>query len=223
MASTEAEQNRRAVLWDLDGTLLDSAQHHWLAWHDSMAAEGVELTYEHFLKHFGQRNDVTIPEYLGRTVSPDELARISDAKENHYRRMVRERGIELLPGVGPWLKRLKAGGWKQAIASSAPRLNVDVIVDTLKIRCYFDLIVSAEDVRRGKPDPEIFLEAASRLAVPPGRCVVVEDAPAGVEAARRAGARIIAVLTSQQTLNADVVVRRLDELTPNAFDELVPR
>lgn len=217
-----AQQRDRAVLWDLDGTLLDSAQYHCLAWHDSMAAEGIELTYEHFLKHFGQRNDVSIPGYLGRPVSREELNRISDAKENHYRQMVKERGIELLPGVRQWLEHLSDAGWKQAIASSSPRPNIDVILDTLSIRRYFDAIVSAEDVRHGKPDPEIFLQAASRLAVPPGRCVVVEDAPAGVEAARRAGARTIAVLTSQQTLDADIVVHSLDELTPNAFDELVP-
>ncbi len=212
----------RAVLWDLDGTLLDSAQFHWLAWHDSLAREGVNLTYDQFLQYFGQRNDVSVPGYLGRAIPASELKRISDAKEKDYRNLVTTRGIELLPGVQRWLTRLQAHGWKQAIASSAPRLNIDLIVRTLSIGSYFDAIVSAEDVRQGKPDPEIFLKAASRVGVPAIRCVVVEDAPSGIEAARRAGMHAIGVLSSRQHLAGDIVAPALSDLPDNAFDQLVP-
>jgi beta-phosphoglucomutase len=135
--------------------------------------------------------------------------------------MVRSRGIDALPGVHDWLRRLQADGWRQAIASSAPPLNLDVILAALDVQDCFDAIVSAEEVERGKPDPQIFLAAAAKVQTPPARCVVVEDAPAGCEAARRAGMRVIGVLTTHAHLEADRVVRSLDELDQAAFAALI--
>jgi beta-phosphoglucomutase len=134
---------------------------------------------------------------------------------------VRSRGIELLPGVRAWLERLRAEGWLQALASSAPRLNLDAIVSALDLEHFFSAVASAEDVTEGKPDPQVFLAAASKLGVEPSVCVVVEDAPAGTEAARRAGMRSVGVLSSQAELEADIVVRTLEELPPDAFDRLL--
>ncbi|HJZ49223.1 MAG TPA: HAD family phosphatase, partial [Roseiflexaceae bacterium] len=130
-------------------------------------------------------------------------------------------GITLLPGVGRWLKRLKSDGWRQAIASAAPRLNVEAIMAALGIEDYFDAITSAEDVQRGKPDPQVFLIAAERVGVPPPRCVVVEDAPAGIEGAHRAGMRAIGVRSSHPELKADIVVDTLAELPDDALDRLL--
>lgn len=206
----------------MDGTLLDSADYHWLSWRDALAREGVDLTYEQFAATFGQRNDTILRGYFGPHMPASEIERIAEAKELRYRELVRTRGIELLPGVRRWLMRLKRDGWRQAVASSAPRTNIETIIEVLDLREYFDVVVSAEDVQRGKPDPQVFLVAAERVAVPPARCIVVEDAPAGLEAARRAGMRAIGVRSSHAELQADRVVGTLDELPDDAFDALLP-
>jgi len=211
----------RAILWDMDGTLLDSAEYHWLAWQDSLHAEGYNVTREQFEASFGQRNDTILRGYFGPELTDDEIARIGGDKEARYRNQVRERGIDLLPGVQRWLARLSAKGWRQAIASAAPLANVEAIVAALEIGPFFDAFVSAEDVQRGKPDPQVFLIAAERLAVAPARCVVVEDAPAGLEAARRAGMRAIGVRTTHADLRADIVVDTLDDLPDSGFDRLI--
>ncbi|HXI75256.1 MAG TPA: HAD-IA family hydrolase [Pyrinomonadaceae bacterium] len=214
-------QETRAVLWDMDGTLLDSANYHWLSWREVLAAEGFELTRERFAESFGRRNDATLRAYFGEGFPLSEVDRIGAIKEARYREMVRRHGVELLPGVGRWLARLKANGWRQALASSASLLNVDAILGTLNVADFFDAIVSAQDVQTGKPDPEVFLVAAARVSAPPARCVVIEDAPAGLEAARLAGMRTIGVQSSHTSLAADVVVRTLNDLPDEAFDCLI--
>ena len=211
----------RAVLWDMDGTLLDSAEYHWLAWRDILHAEGYPIVYDEFKATFGQRNDTILRGYFGAGLPDAEVARVGGAKEARYRELVRERGIALLPGVGAWLARLRAAGWRQAIASAAPLANVEAIVAALGIAPFFDAIVAAEDVQRGKPDPQVFLLAAERLGAPPARCVVVEDAPAGIEAAHRAGMRAIGARTSHADLRADIVVDTLDRLPEDAFERLI--
>jgi len=205
----------------MDGTLLDSTEYHWLAWRATLAAEGIELSYDRFLASFGQRNDTILRGHLGSAAPLAEIDRIGAAKEERYRALVRERGIALLPGVERWLKRLRAKGWRQAIASAAPRPNVEAILAILDTAACFQAIVTAEDVQLGKPDPQVFLLAAARLAVPPPRCVVVEDAPPGIEAAHRGGMRAIGVRTSHPALEADITVGRLDDLPDNAFEELL--
>jgi beta-phosphoglucomutase len=211
----------RAILWDMDGTLVDSSEYHWLTWREALAGEGFDLTRERFAQSFGRRNDDTLRDYFGQDFPLCEVERISEVKEARYREMVQASGVEPLPGVLGWLARLKAEGWLQAVASSACLLNVEAILDALEIKEHFNAIVSAEDVCRGKPDPEIFLIAARRLRVPPRRSIVIEDSPAGIAAARRAGMRAIGVLSSRDVLQADLVVGRLDELPEDAFDRLL--
>jgi HAD superfamily hydrolase (TIGR01509 family) len=212
----------RAVLWDLDGTLVDSEDYHWRSWRDAMAAEGIDLSYDRFLASFGLRNDRILRGWLGDSVDPARIQRIGDAKEAEYRRLAEREGLTPLPGAAEWTARLHADGWHQAIASSAPRLNVEVMLGVLHLDRYFDAIAAAEDVTIGKPDPQVFLRAAEHLGVPPSRCIVVEDAPAGVEAARAGGMRSIGVSQTKQ-LDADIFVRALDALPKDAFDRLVAR
>jgi beta-phosphoglucomutase family hydrolase len=211
----------RAVLWDVDGTMVDSLEYHWLSWRASLAKESYTLTREQFLSTFGRRNDEILRTYFGDDITPERITRISLDKEEQYREMVRSRGIDALPGVRRLLHQLKAGGWRQAVASSAPPLNLDVIFAALGVADCFDAVVSAEEVERGKPDPQIFLAAAAKVQTPPARCIVIEDAPAGTEAARRAGMRAVGVLTTHAHLEADLVVRSLDELDPAAFAALL--
>jgi beta-phosphoglucomutase len=217
----DAGRGGRAVLWDVDGTLIDSSEYHWLSWREALAAEGMSLTREQFAVMFGRRNDEILRGYFGDDYPETEVARVGDAKEVLYREFVRARGIKLLPGVARWLERLRREGWRQAMASSAPRANLEAITDALGIGGYFDAVVSAEDVTIGKPHPQVFLNAAAKLGVAPSSCVVVEDAPAGTEAARRAGMRSVGVLTMHDHVEADVVVRTLEELRDDAFDSLL--
>jgi HAD superfamily hydrolase (TIGR01509 family) len=211
----------RAVLWDLDGTLVDSEEFHWLSWRDTMRPEGVELTYDQFLASFGQRNDRILPGWLGADVDAARMQRIGEEKEAEYRRLAEAHGLTPLPGAREWLTALRAGGWTQAIASSAPLVNVEMMLRVAGLEGYMDAIVSAEDVTIGKPDPQVFLRAAEKLHVPPSSCIVVEDAAAGVEGARRAGMRSVGV-TKNGRLAADLFVTSLADLPPDAFERLLP-
>lgn len=209
------------MLWDLDGTLADSREFHWRAWRDTMREAGVEITEAQFLASFGRRNDAILSKWFNGAVAADRIREIGDAKEALYRRLIQDEGIDPLPGAIEWLRRLHGEHWRQAIASSAPRLNVEVMTQVLGFKDSLGALVGAEDVQRGKPDPDVFLAAAGKLGVAPDRCVVVEDAAAGVEAARRGGMRSIGIGGIELT-GADVVVRSLVELPADAFDRLVP-
>jgi HAD superfamily hydrolase (TIGR01509 family) len=217
---SEQKNGARAVLWDVDGTLIDSREYHWLSWRGALAGENFRVTREQFERTFGRRNEEILGAYFPG-YSAEEIARVGEAKEVAYRELVRAGGVELLPGVRAWLERLRAEGWLQALASSAPRLNLDAIVSALGLEDFFSAVASAEDVSEGKPSPQVFLAAASKLGVEPRSCVVVEDAPAGTEAARRAGMRSVGVLSSHEGLEADIVVRTLEELPEDAFDRLL--
>jgi beta-phosphoglucomutase len=211
----------RAVLWDMDGTLIDSEELHWASWRETMANEGIAITREQFLSSFGQRNDSILPQWLGAAATPERIERIANAKEASYRDLVRKNGISPLPGVAGWVQRLNGQGWLQAIASAAPRANIEVVLEALSAAHFFQGIVSSEDVHRGKPDPEVYLTAASRVGAAPGRCIVVEDAVAGIEGARNAGMKSIGVSHNGKDLRADIVVQSLELLGSDAFDKLL--
>ncbi len=210
-----------AVLWDMDGTLVDSEEFHWRSWRDTMAEENMPITREQFAATFGQRNDSILTGWFGDRATPGLVQRIGGAKEELYRKLVRESGLAPLPGAAEWVHRLQHENWRQAVASSAPRANLDVVLEVIGLADCFQALVSAEDVTAGKPDPQVFLTAAARLKAPAAHCVVVEDAAAGVEAARRAGMRSIGV--SRKRLDADLAVSSLADLPADAFTKLLPR
>ena len=207
----------------MDGTLVDSGDLHYLAWREAMQAHGRDLTRAEFDATFGQRNDTILRRLLDPAITAEDIARIGDEKEADYRALVAARGIQPLAGALEWVRRLGAAGWRQAIASSGPRANADTIVDALGLHGAFAALASAEDVTHGKPHPEVFLVAAARVDVAPARCVVVEDAPPGIEAGRRAGMPTIGVLSTHAKLEADRVVAALTDLEADAFDRLITR
>jgi HAD superfamily hydrolase (TIGR01509 family) len=211
----------KAVLWDLDGTLVDSAEFHWRAWRDVMAEEGLPVTHEQFVQSFGKRNDLILSGWLGNDADPERMRRLSEEKETRFRALVRAHGIEPLPGVRRWVARLHGEGWLQAIATSAPRANLEALSDAMGMREYFGAGIAAEDVTHGKPDPEVFLLAAARLGADPRHSIVVEDAPIGIEAGRRAGMRTVGVSLLHTLPDADVYVGTLPELPAATFDRLL--
>jgi len=216
-------ENCRAVLWDLDGTLVDSEKYHWRSWKETLEREGMTLSYETFLASFGQRNDTILSNWLGAEASKADIERIGDAKEARYRELVRLEGLAPLPGAAEWIERLNREGWRQAVASSAPRLNVDTVLEALGLSKWFQATVSAEDVQIGKPDPQVFLIAASRVGAAPHTSIVVEDAAAGVEASRRAGMRSIGVGKNARSLGADLAALSLSDLPPQTFASMLAR
>lgn len=213
--------DERGVLWDMDGVLVDTGEFHFETWLQVLSEHGVHISREIFKKIFGMNNSDTLSYLLGEPPTPEQVAEIAGRKEEAFRRAIRGR-VMPMPGVVHWLRCLSAWGVRQAIASSAPSANIDLLVDELRIRNRFDAIVSGKELP-GKPDPAVFLEAARQIGVPPERCVVIEDSVAGVEAAKRGGMRCIAVTTTtpaEGLSRADIVVDRLDSLYPDEFKRL---
>ncbi|MGQ9815449.1 MAG: HAD family hydrolase [Candidatus Roseilinea sp.] len=213
----------RAVIWDMDGVLIDSGPFHFQAWREIFTRERrIEFTYEIFQRTFGWRNPEMLRDVLGPETSQAEIDFLAGVKEARYRDLVRANSARLLlPGVVDCLARLQQAGWRQAVASSAPAENVAVILGALPLRDYFGAVVTAEDVTRGKPDPAPFLTAAQRLGVAPARWVVVEDAPAGLEAARRAGMACIGLLTTHAQLDHTPAYPSLADVPADRFDRLL--
>ena len=216
-----------AVIWDVDGTLVDTAELHFQAWIILARELGKPFTRADFAATFGRRNPEIIRQLFGTDYSEAEIAALGDRKEEYYKQAAR-RGVELLPGVRPLLEGLHAGGFKQAIGSSAPRGNLDLILTLTGTERFFQAVVSMEDTQRGKPDPQVFQVAAQRLAVPPVRCVVMEDAVAGIQAAKAGGMKCIAVAfvghhpeASLRRAGADQVVKTLEQVTVETMRELL--
>jgi len=207
---------QRGAIFDWDGVIINSAAHHEESW-DRLAKEtGLVLPSNHFKRGFGMKNEVIIPELLGWTTDPAEIRNLSLRKEALYREVVVERGIAPLPGVTTWLRTLRDAKIPCVIASSTHRKNITTTLGVLNLGEFFSAIVSAEDVKRGKPDPEVFLTAAARIGVQPAGGIVFEDALVGIAAAKAAGMRVVAVATTEpkdKLAHADWVVQRLDELS----------
>ncbi|MDR0902793.1 MAG: HAD family phosphatase, partial [Opitutaceae bacterium] len=218
-ANTPPPLSALGVLFDWDGVIIDSSSQHEEGWERLSAETGKPLPADHFKRGFGMKNEHIIPNLLGWT-SPDdhaEITRLARRKEEIYLEIVRERGVQALPGVAAFLHRLRDAGVPFAVGSSTQRPNIDTILGTLGFSGLFAGIVTAEDVRAGKPHPEVFLRAAEKISRAPERCVVFEDAFVGIEAARAGGMKVVAVATtnpaSELQAVADRVVHRLDELT----------
>jgi beta-phosphoglucomutase family hydrolase len=204
------------AIFDWDGVIIDSSAHHEESWERLAAETGYSLPPGHFRRGFGMKNEKIIPDLLAWSFDPDEIHRLSLRKEELYREIVKEWGIAPLPGVLVWLDRLRDQGIPCAIGSSTHRLNIETGLSILGFRERFASVVTAEDVRHGKPDPEVFLTAAARIGVAPQRCVVFEDALVGIEAAHRGAMQVVAVATTnpiELLKAADFAVHRLDELS----------
>lgn len=207
-----------AVLWDLDGVLVDSTRHHYEAYRRLLAECGRGLTFDEFRNLIGLRNETILRRLLGE-LPPEEVERLSRRKEDLFRERIAG-NVEALPGAVGLVRRLREEGVLMAIVSSTPRANIDLILGSLGLADAFSAVVGAEDARRGKPDPEGFLVAAERVGVAPAGCVVLEDAPEGIAGAKAAGMRCIGVATTrpaERLSQADLVVEGLDDARVEAF------
>ena len=215
-----------AAIWDVDGTLVDTAELHFQAWAAVARDLDRPFTRADFAATFGRRNPDIIHQLFGSAYAGAQAADLGERKEELYRAAA-QKGVALLPGVRALLEDLRAAGFKQAVGSSAPRRNLDLILRLTDTEPFFAAVISMEDTQRGKPDPQVFQLAAQRLGVAPERCLVLEDAVAGVQAARAAGMRCLAVRfvghhpeAKLKEAGADLVVHSLDAVSARTVQQL---
>lgn len=220
MSKTE---NQMAVIFDLDGVLVDTSEFHRQSWYDLAEKEGFAMTDELFYATFGMQNYQIIPKLIDRDMSDSQVNRLGDWKEQRYRDLIKGR-LTLMPGVKRLLDDLKAAGFLLAIGSSAPPENLTFMLEQTGSAGIFDAFATAEDVQNGKPAPDTFLRAAEKLSVPPARCVVVEDAVQGVQAGKNARMAVVAVTSTRarhDLKDADLIVDSLSELSAEDFRKLL--
>ena len=214
-----------AVIWDVDGVLIDSGEQHRRAWEQLAREERLPFSDAAFWATFGMRNADIFPRMFGVSGPPERIVALGDRKEAIYRALLAEDAAPL-PGAKELLAALHAAGYRQALGSSAPPANLEAIISLLGLASFLDAIVSGEQVAHGKPAPDIFLAAAERLGIPPAHCLVIEDAPAGVAAAHAGGMRCLAVRRAGQPdapgLDAaDALVDALTDASVSLVDRLL--
>jgi beta-phosphoglucomutase family hydrolase len=212
-----------ALIWDMDGVLVDSGQAHYAAWKRLFDELGLPLARQQVAETLGMANEPILRLWLGENMSRAEVDALADRKEAAFRELVGEH-MRVLPGVAAWLERARRRGYRQAVASSAPMANIVAVIEALGLADAFDLLISGARLPRSKPDPAIFLQAAQGLGAAPAESIVLEDAAVGVEAALRAGMRCIAVtntLPAAELAAATRVVASLEELEPDAIERLL--
>jgi beta-phosphoglucomutase len=204
----------RAVIFDVDGVLVDSYDAHMRSWLLMGREHGLTITEEQFASTFGQTSREIIARFWGSDLSREEAEALDARKEAIYRDLIRER-FPAMDGSVELIDALADAGFRLAVGSSGPPENVELTLDCLGRASRFNAVVTGRDVTRGKPDPQVFQTAAERLGLPPARCIVVEDAPVGITAARAAGMASVALVgtvAADRLGEADLVVRSLREL-----------
>ncbi len=212
----------RGVLWDMDGVLVDTGEFHYQSWSNTLSLYDIPFSRELFQETFGMNNRGVLKMLLGD--EPDQAFQntISNQKEKIFREIIQGK-VRPLPGVVEILSFLKSKGIRQAIASSAPQENIDLLVDALNLRDSFDALVSGATLL-GKPAPDIFLASAEALGIPPLNCLVIEDAVPGVEAAKQAGMLCLAVTNTnspEKLHQADYIVDSLLQVEPGFLEKIL--
>lgn len=215
----------QAVIFDMDGVLIDSYQAHYRSWLEMAEPEGLHFTEAEFATTFGRTSREIIARFWGRDRYNDaEIAALDERKEAAFRRLI-EDDFPAMPGAIELLRSLHGAGFRLAVGSSGPPQNVRMVIERLGAEGLFEATVTGDDVTRGKPDPEVFLLAAERLGVPPARSAVIEDAPAGVAAANAAGMASVGLVSTgrkpEDLVAARAVVRSLREISPSMLRELI--
>ncbi|MHA1296188.1 MAG: HAD family hydrolase [Promethearchaeota archaeon] len=207
--------NEYCVIFDMDGVLADTGEIHFESWVKMASEINVEFTKKFFNETFGQQSPTITRKLVGDKFDEKKIMELANRKEKYYRDLVKDK-LKPLPGVLDLLTELKKYNFKLAVGSSGPPENVDLLLKTLKIKDLFDVIITSADVNKSKPHPDVFLKVSEKLNISPDKCIVIEDAPVGIEAARRAGMRSIALTTThdyKELIDADLVVKDLSYIS----------
>lgn len=213
------------VIFDMDGVLADTGPIHFDSWVKLANEIGKNFTKDLFEETFGQISSDIIRKLVGPDIDQRKIKNWANSKEKYYREMVKDK-LEPLPGALDLIKSLKDKKLKLAVGSSGPTANVKLLLKTLKIKNFFDCIITGDDVKTGKPAPDVFLAVTKKLKLSPKNCIVVEDAPVGITAAKRAEMKVIALTTTHERsefLNADLIINDLSEIEFNDIIELFNR
>ena len=216
---------KRAFIFDMDGTLVDNMRFHTEAWGKMLAENGVEMNAHDFLvKTAGKTNREILPTVFGE-ISDERIAELGTRKETLYQELFLPHR-EAIKGALRFLEEAQALGVRMAVATAAPVVNMEFILDGLDLRRFFDAITTAADITNGKPDPEIFLKSAEKLGVEPSRCLVFEDAVGGFEAAYAAGMQSIGIATVnsiEEILELDSVVEAHADFSSLKAQDLIDK
>jgi len=207
-------QSKRTVLWDMDGVIADSRSFHFAAWQETFAERGIGFTGEDFNELFGTRNDFIIGSVMGRELPEEDVKIMVQEKERIFRRQARG-NVQPFPGAIRLLNAIKKANFKLGLVSSAPKENINLVIGELGLNGIFDCIVFGREVFESKPSPQIYLLAADRLEVAPADCLVIEDSPQGIRAAKTAGMKCLAITNThprQKLEEADKVVDSLENV-----------
>lgn len=212
-----------AVIFDMDGTLLDNNSYHMKSWQAFFKNHGKILTDKEFKEKLSGINSVTtIRIMMGEHLSDAEVATLHKEKEKMYRTLITSH-IKPIPGLITFLDDLKAAGISMGIATSATTDNIHFAMEKLKIEAYFKTIVNTIMVSKGKPDPEIFLTAAKNLHTDPENCVVFEDSLNGIRGAQSAGMKVIALATThlrEELSDADAVIKDYTQMNVQILNRI---
>jgi beta-phosphoglucomutase len=188
--------NEIAVIFDMDGVICHTNPYHSLAFREFFSARNLAPTDQEFAEHmFGKSNSYILSHFLKRPVTGEEFLQMEEEKEGLFRKIY-EPHIEPIAGITDFMDDLKGNGVKLGVATSAPRANLDLILGKVPVRTHFGSILASEDVKKHKPDPEVYLKSAANLGVSPEQCLVFEDSFSGVSAALNAGMQVAGVLSS---------------------------
>ena len=217
--------SHRAAIFDMDGVLVDSYEAHFRSWHEALGRHGLSMSRQDFSATFGRTSREIIRQLFPGEFDAEAHDRLDAEKEAAYREILAAE-VPAMDGAPALLRALAAAGWRLAIGSSGPPENVRVVLENLPGADAIEAAVDGRQVTRGKPHPEVFRKAAEKLGIPPGGCAVIEDAPAGIRAARAAGMAAVALTgtADRKTLEqagAHLVVDSLRELSPEALATLL--
>ena len=189
----------KAILFDLNGTMIDDMEYHTTAWSDILNNDlKANLSRDQVRKEmYGKNQEVLIRIFGDQKFTEDEMNNLSVEKERRYQKAFLPE-LKLIDGLDEFLRKARAKQIKMAIGSAAIPFNIDFVLDNLQLRDFFSAIVSADDVTTSKPHPETFLNAATLLHATPADCIVFEDAPKGVEAAQNAGMKTVVLTTMHE-------------------------
>jgi HAD superfamily hydrolase (TIGR01509 family) len=224
MRNAEAEMG---VIFDVDGVMVDSYRAHFKTWQLLATRVNRTISEQQFAARFGRTSRAIMTELWPELELTDVAIQcLDDRKEADYREIVSQ-NFPAMPGVQDLIHALHTTGIRLAVGSSGPPENVSLALEKLGAARLFQAVVTGKDVHRGKPDPEVFLIAARRLDIDPSRCVILEDSPAGLSAARSAGMTSIGVCSSghthEQLADADKIVKKLSEVSPQIIADLLSR
>ncbi len=208
----------RAVIFDVDGVLVDSYQAHLQSWQQFVREQGDQLSEERFAQGFGRTSrELMLELWPERDLTPDELTSFDTRKEQLFREII-ERDYPVMTGAVSLWNQLHAAGFSLGVGSSGPPNNVHLAMQHIDPGGLAGCVVTGADVSKGKPDPEVFLRAAAGLGVDPGECVVIEDAAPGLMAAKAAGMKCVGFVSTGRSADqlrmADLVVSSHSELSP---------